>query len=203
MNFDLTTTLLYFIGIALVVIAGVYGMAVNQIMGIRVHRPKFQLKDQSDIPHYLLEVYQGALTSLKSLGFEVHHCQLSNDIVAHEHSEKWSMVLLNPQTHVFADLSPASTFLDLPGYEVDFWTVAKDGTALVTLNGRGHTILCNIPNVEFNKLLLMNVPLSAPPDTLIPAVKFMNIQSLIVMLSFASPLIFTPKPVPLPVILFP
>ena len=75
MEWDLTHILLYFFGIALVVLLAIFGAAVNQLQGIRIQRPSFQLKDESDIPDHLLELYQGVIAQLSKLGFEVHHYQ--------------------------------------------------------------------------------------------------------------------------------
>ena len=150
MDWDLTHILLYFFGIALVVLLAVFGAAVNQLQGIRIQRPLFQLKDASDIPDHLLELYQGVIAQLSELGFEVHHYQLSYDIIVHEHAEKWSVIMVNRDTSVLAEISPSSSFLYLPGPEVDFWSIGKDGSALITINGRGHTLLCNISRAEFH-----------------------------------------------------
>jgi len=150
MDWDLTHTLLYFSGIALVVVLAIIGAAINQLQGIRIQRPGFQLKEKSNVPEYLLPVFENTSSELTALGFEPHHYQRSEDIVAHKHADKWSMVMVNRESSVFAEISPASTFLDLPGCEVDFWSICKDGTALITVNGRGHTLLCNIPGAEMH-----------------------------------------------------
>ena len=36
----------------------------------------------------------------------------------------------------------------MPGVEVDFWSIASDGKVLVTLNGKGHTLLGEIPGAQ-------------------------------------------------------
>ncbi|WP_455219566.1 hypothetical protein [Kaarinaea lacus] len=150
MDLGLSHTLLYFAGIALVVMLAVVGASLNQLMGIRLHRPRLKLADQADVPGYLQKLYEDAITQLSPLGFEIHHYQLSSDIISHEHAEKLSLVMVNRESGVFAEISPASTFLDMPGYETDFWSITQDGKALMTLNGRGHSVLCNIPGAEIH-----------------------------------------------------
>jgi Zn-dependent protease len=147
-DWELSRIFLYFAGIALVVVAAVFGALFNQLQGIRITRPRFQLKERSDVPEYLLQMYASPVAQLSALGFEIHHYQLSRDIIAHEYGEKFCLVMMNRQSSVLAEIAPASSFLDLPGCEVDFWSVARDGSALITLNGRGHTLLCNIPGAE-------------------------------------------------------
>jgi len=150
MDIELTRTVIYFAGIVFVIMAGVYGTNINQLLGIRLRRPKFQIKDKSEVPDYLLKIYQHAVNELTSLGFEYHHSQLSYDLIAHDYAEKYSLVMVNRQTRVFADISPATSLIDLPGYEIDFWSIASDAKVLITLNGRGHTLLCGIPNAEIH-----------------------------------------------------
>lgn len=150
MDWDLTHTLLYFSGIALVVVLAIVGAAVNQLQGIRIQRPGFQLKEKSDVPDYLLLMFEKTSSELSAMGFEPHHYQRSEDIIAHKNADKWSMIMINRESSVFAEISPASTFLDLPGCEVDFWSICRDGSALITVNGRGHTLLCNIPGAEMH-----------------------------------------------------
>jgi len=132
MDTELIRTLSYFAGIILVVIAGVYGTSINQLMGIRLQRPRFLLKDKSEIPAYLVTVFDEAVAQLTELGFEYHHTQLSYDLISHDHAEKFTVVMVNRQTRVFADISPASSFVDLPGYEIDFWSIASNAKVLIS-----------------------------------------------------------------------
>jgi len=157
MDIELTRTLIYFAVIGAVIIIGVYGTSINQLLGIRLRRPKFQLKDKSDIPDYLLKVYQNAINNLTSLGFEYHHSQVSHDLIAHEYAEKYTIVMVNRKTRVFADISPATSLIDLPGYEIDFWSIANNANVLITLNGRGHTLLCGIPSAEVHDPMTANL----------------------------------------------
>ena len=150
MNFDIASILYLLLGFSLLIPIAIAGATINQLMAIRIQRPHLVLKDRSQLPDYLNEVFAHGIKLLEQLGFEYHHCQYSLDIVCHQHSDKWSLVFINKETSTFAEISPASTFLDLPGYEIDFWTIARDGSALITLNGRGHTILCGITHAEIH-----------------------------------------------------
>ena len=150
MNFDILTIFYLIAVFTLLTALGITGSVINQLMGIRIQRPHLLLKDRSELPEYLNAVFENGLKILESLGFEYHHCQYTLDILCHQRNDKWSVVLFNKQTNVYAEISPASSFLDLPGYEIDFWSIANDGSALITLNGRGHTILCGIANAEIH-----------------------------------------------------
>lgn len=150
MNFDILTIFYFIAGFTILIAIGIAGSAINQLMGIRIQRPHLVLKDRSELPAYLNDVFESGLNLLQSLGFEYHHCQYTLDILCHQRNDKWSLVLINKQTNVFAEISPASSFLDLPGYEIDFWSIASDGSAMITMNGRGHTILCGITKAEIH-----------------------------------------------------
>ena len=150
MNVDIFTILYFSIGIFSLILGGIAGAVINQLMGIRIQRPHLVIKEKSDLPEYLNDVFKRGINLLESLGFEYHHCQYTLDIVCHQRDDKWSLVFFNKETNVYAEISPASSFLDLPGYEIDFWSISSDGTALITMNGRGHTILCGITNAEIH-----------------------------------------------------
>ena len=150
MDFNILTTLYFLLGFTLVFIAGYFGTAINQLMGIRIQRPHLKLIEKSDLPEYLHQVFESGIRHLQSLGFQLHHYQYTVDIICHQHNDKWSVVLYNNESKVYAEISPATSFLDLPGYEIDFWSIATDGTAMITMNGRGHTVLCGITNAEIH-----------------------------------------------------
>jgi len=150
MNFDILTIFYFLAGFSFLIGLGITGTVINQLMGIRIQRPHLVIKDKSRLPEYLNKVFENGIKLLESLGFEYHHCQYTLDILCHQRNDKWSLVFINRNTNVFAEISPASSFLDLPGYEIDFWSIASDGTALITLNGRGHTILCGISKAEIH-----------------------------------------------------
>ncbi|MCI0508375.1 MAG: hypothetical protein L0Z73_20065, partial [Gammaproteobacteria bacterium] len=151
-----TDVLIIFIFLIAVVLA-VFVSRINQLLAFRIQRPKFQLKKASDIPPYLKTLYADAVKQLTPLGFKIQHCQLSQDIVARAAGQKWSLVLAHPETRVFAEISPASTSLDMPGYEVNFWSIAPDGNALLTMNGREHTVMSEIPGVTVHDPMVQSI----------------------------------------------
>ena len=151
------TNFLIFVTFAVAAILAVFVSEINQLLGFRIQRPKFQLKKGDDLPTYLKKLYADAAKQLTPLGFKIQHCQLSQDIVAQAAGPKWSLVLTHPETNVFAEISPASTSLDMPGYEVNFWSIAPDGNALLTMNGRGHTVMSEIPGVTVHDPMVQSL----------------------------------------------
>jgi len=147
MQSGLLNNLFYLLGIIPAYLLAFFVLEVNKLLGIRVQRSKFQLKKQSELPGYVKKLYADVVTQLTPLGFKMHHCQVSQDLVANAITHKWSLILVNPESNVYAEVSPASTSLDMPGYEVNYWSFAPDGNALVTMNGRGYTVLAEIPGV--------------------------------------------------------
>jgi Zn-dependent protease len=148
MDSGISSYLLYFLGIVLVIVTGAGGAFIYQIIGLRIQRPRVIPLARNGLPEYLLPVYEDTARQLGESGFEIHHFAHSQDVVVHEHAEKWSMVMLNRNSGVFAEIAPATTFLAMPGVEVDFWSIANDGTAFVTMNGKGHTLLGEIPGAQ-------------------------------------------------------
>ncbi|WP_455220826.1 hypothetical protein [Kaarinaea lacus] len=140
----------YIAGFIILLVLAYIGNAVNQLLAIRLQRPKIQLKNSADIPVYIKKLYADATNQLLPLGFKPHHWQMSQDFLVQAAIPKWSLVLAHPVTKVFAEISPASTAMDMPGYEVNFWSIAPDGNCLLTMNGRSYTVLSEIPGVTIH-----------------------------------------------------
>jgi len=149
-NFSWTDNLLYFIGLIPAFALFIFATAVSKLRGLTIQPPKFQLKKPDELPPYLKKLYADAVSQLTPLGFKIQHCQASKSVIASDNSVHWSLILVQPDTSVIAEISPATTFLDMPGYEVNFWSFAPDGTTLLTANGRGYTILTEIPGVTIH-----------------------------------------------------
>ena len=150
LDFGWTDNFLYFLGIIPAIFFLFFVTSISKLLGISIQQPKIQLKKAEDLPQFLKKLYADAVTQLTPLGFKIQHCQVSKDLIAIDNSVKWSLVLSHPETNVLAEISPATTFLDMPGYEVNFWSFAPDGNALLTVNGRGYTILAEIPGVTIH-----------------------------------------------------
>lgn len=150
MEFGWTDNLVYFIGLIPALAIFLFATSISKLMGLSIQPPKLQLKKADDLPAYLKKLYADAVTQLTPLGFKIQHCQASKPVIATDNSVHWSLVLVHPETAVIAEISPATTFLDMPGYEVNFWSLAPDGSTLLTANGRGYTILSEIPGVTIH-----------------------------------------------------
>lgn len=147
MDFSWSDNLLYFIGLIPALAAFIFATSIAKLLGFTIQQPKIQLKKPDDLPPYLKKLYGDAVQQLTPLGFRIQHCQASKQVIATDNSIQWSLILVHPETSVIAEISPATTFLDMPGYEVNFWSFAPDGTTLLTANGRGYTIFTEIPGV--------------------------------------------------------
>jgi tetratricopeptide (TPR) repeat protein len=150
-------SIIYIAGFMLALILAYMGNKVNQLLAIRIQRPIIQLKSGAEIPSYLKKLYADATNQLTPLGFKLHHCQVSQDTVAHAAIPRWSLVLAHPDSKVFAEISPASTAMDMPGYEVNFWSIAPDGNSLLTINGRAYTVFSEIPGVTIHDPLAQSL----------------------------------------------
>jgi tetratricopeptide (TPR) repeat protein len=146
-EFGWTNNLVYFIGLIPALAIFIFTTSISKLLGLSIQPPKIQLKKADDLPAYLKKLYADAVTQLTPLGFKIQHCQASKPVITADNSIHWSLVLTHPDSGVIAEISPATTFLDMPGYEVNFWSFAPDGTTLLTANGRGYTILTEIPGV--------------------------------------------------------
>ena len=95
MDFSFSTYLLYFLGIAMVLVGGAGGAFIYQITGIRLQRPRIKPISREELPAYLLPLYEDAAAQLSALGFKPHHFALSQDVIVHDHAARWCMVMVN------------------------------------------------------------------------------------------------------------
>jgi len=156
-EFGWTDNLLYFIGLIPAFVLFLFATAISKLRGLTIQQPKFQLKKPDELPHYLKKLYADAVKQLTPLGFKIQHCQASRSVIATDNSVNWSLILVQTDTSVIAEISPATTFLDMPGYEVNFWSFAPDGTTLLTANGRGYCVFSEIPGVTIHDPLVLSL----------------------------------------------
>lgn len=147
MDFGWSDNLLYFIALIPALAVFLVVTSATKLLGLTIQQPKIQLKKPDDLPDYLKKLYGDAVKQLTPLGFKIQHCQAAKPVITTDNSVHWSLILVHPDTSVIAEISPATTFLDMPGYQVNFWSFAPDGSSLLTANGRGYTILSEIPGV--------------------------------------------------------
>jgi hypothetical protein len=124
----------------------VYGIVIKKFLGIRFKKGDCELRDLSEVPSYLRELFDTYEKELVDLGFQFSHTQLIHETVVSEHSTKWNLVYFNSVEICYATIS-VSTIPEITApAKVDFASVFSDDHNLITVNGMDYEIIGEIPN---------------------------------------------------------
>lgn len=123
-----------------------YGILIKGLFGVRIEKGDCELRDLSEVPSYLRELFDTYEKELVDLGFQFSHTQLIHESAVSEHSTKWNLVYLNPAEICYATIS-VSTIPEITApAKVEFASIFSDDHKLITLNGMAHVIFGEIPN---------------------------------------------------------
>lgn len=123
-----------------------YGIVIKRLLGVRLKKCDCELRDLSEVPSYLRELFYTYEKELVDLGFQFSHTQLINESVVSEHSMQWNLVYFNSAEICYANVS-VSTIPDITApAKVEFASVFSDDHKLMTVNGIAHDIIGDIPN---------------------------------------------------------
>lgn len=138
--------ILYIAGFLALLVIAILAANIKNILGIRIRRPDIQIKDCMEFPEHLRKLFAPADRILRETGFVPGFCLLTHEMIAHERSRRWVMVYVNRQENTYAEIFFTTHQDEMPGYEVSFSTIYTDGTLLLTVNCRAHSILMDIPD---------------------------------------------------------
>ncbi len=144
---DLTLIVVYSVGLLVVLVVAVYGIATTSLMGLRLQVPDMEPAECKQLPEYLHQLFAPVAEALRQLGFRPAFCNVVSELVVHPMARRQTRVLVHAAERTYAEVVATSHEAEMPGVEVLFLTIYTDGTALLTMNRRRHTILADIPNV--------------------------------------------------------
>ncbi|MHC4395055.1 MAG: zinc metalloprotease [Planctomycetota bacterium] len=136
----------YVIGFFVVIKLLLYAGLVKALLGIRFKKGDCQLRNPSDVPAYLDDLFAAYESRLRQLGFHFSHCQLSDEPVVTTHSKKWNVVYFNPAQDCYAGVSVSPMPDRNSPARVEFISFFSDDHKLLTVNGMAHDIIDEVPN---------------------------------------------------------
>lgn len=123
-----------------------YGILLKILFGTRFKKGDCELRDLSEVPCYLRELFDTYEKELVDLGFQFSHAQLINESVVSEHSMKWNLVYFNPDEKCYATVSVSSIPDQNAPAKIEFLSCFSDDHKLLTLNGLAQDIVGDVPN---------------------------------------------------------
>lgn len=133
---------------ALAAALGAAALALRAAVGVRLAHPRVRIAKCEELPQALEALLAPAERKLRGYAFEPAFCVRERDLVCGE--ERWKRVYVNARERAYAAVAPSSHPAEQPGCEVAFVTVYADGTLLLTLNGRRHRMLWDLPRAVVN-----------------------------------------------------
>ncbi|NIR30190.1 MAG: hypothetical protein GWN84_12940 [Gammaproteobacteria bacterium] len=130
-------------------VVGVAGIGValwvwRKVAGLRLRHPGLELAKCEQMPEPVRTLLAPAEDKLRPFGFEPAFCIREKDSLSDE-EWRWKRVCANARERIYATVAPTNHPAEKPGCEVTFATIYADGTLLLTVNGRRHLVLWDIP----------------------------------------------------------
>ncbi len=136
----------YAMGIPIFLLIVVVGALLNNFLKVRFKKGTSELKDITELPGYLNDLFVGSEKELAELGFEFSHCQLNEKPFVIPYPRDWMKVYFNKKETTCAAVS--LSFAPDPSCPcaIEFITIFSDNQRLSTVNGSSHAIIGTIPD---------------------------------------------------------
>ena len=121
------------------------------LMFLHLKKEKFQyaeytLKPSREVPKPIQQVFQSAIQELAPLGFKPCSYRQVRPIFQIQPSTVWSLLFYHPSHKTYAEVDLRLLIESFNCFEITFVTFFRDKSLLLTLNGRLHGVIGEIPN---------------------------------------------------------
>lgn len=119
----------------------------QQLSGLPFQHPTYTLKQESEVPDYVKQVFQTSMQELKELGFEFSSYYQSDDVVG---ARRWGVLMQQLPCRSFATIGVNALPDPANPATITFYTFLEQGDKpdflLLTMNALAHGIVGEIPN---------------------------------------------------------
>ncbi|MUG96677.1 tetratricopeptide repeat protein [Scytonema sp. UIC 10036] len=139
--------LLYPIALYVLLIVLTYFITFLQLCKSRLQYPKYQLENANAVPTYRKKLFQASIKELEEFGFQPCSYLLVQAMLRLHPPTTYELLLYHKAYKTYAIVSirrPAET---VNIFDIEFFTFFRDETLLVTMNGKGYSVLGNTSNV--------------------------------------------------------
>ena len=138
--------LLYPIAIYLLLTAVTYFMIFQRILGVALQYPRLEIQPENDVPTDLKALFQQPIAELEALGFQVCAYVQAEQVMSLADLKNWSVLLYNKAAKTYAGVEIRFPIEPVNPFATEFLTFFKDRTLLLTINGKLHGLIGEIPN---------------------------------------------------------
>ncbi|MCC5636163.1 tetratricopeptide repeat protein [Nostoc sp. CHAB 5844] len=138
--------LLYPVAIYVLFIAIQYVVTFLQLCKAKFQYPKYQVTKSDAVPIYLRKLFQTSIKELEQLGFKpCSYLQYQPIIKVHQQTN-WELLLYNKESKTYATVVIKRLVEPVNLFDIEFYSFFQDRTLLLTLNGKLHGLIDEIPN---------------------------------------------------------
>lgn len=138
--------LLYPIAICVLLLFIQYLLTFLQLRKARFQYPKYQVIKPEQVPRYWQDLLQSAIAELDKLGFKPCSYLKYQPTLAVDHPTNWEVLLYNQEYKTYATIVTHRLVEPVNLFDIDFYTFFKDKTLLLTVNGKLHGLIADIPH---------------------------------------------------------
>jgi Zn-dependent protease len=122
----------------------VYLIIFQRLIGFTLQYPAYAIKESENIPDYIENIFQSAISQLQQFQFEFCHYLDINSIFAG--NKKIGILLYNPNYESYLTLSIAFPPNKNVPINLTCYSFFQDNTCLITFNGEGDSLLGKMPD---------------------------------------------------------
>jgi len=189
---DMPNWIIYIAAIYALIFASTYLIVFQRLLRFALQDPNYEIVPKESIPPHLRELFQQKVADLQVLGFTFCCCLLVKPIAGYAQNLENQVLMYHRSTKTYAAISIRYPVESVNLFLIDFYTFFADKTLLMTVNGRLHSVIDEIPNTIANdpyaptleaqwrshedKLLLneANKSIALPPEKFVQALEDLN-----------------------------
>ncbi|BAY08895.1 site-2 protease family protein [Calothrix sp. NIES-2098] len=138
--------LLYPIAIYVFLLFIRYFITFLQLCKSQFQYPKYQVTQAETVPSYLRDLFQSPIQELEQLGFQPLSYLAYQPMVKVYQSTSWEILLYNKAFKSYASVAVRRLVEPVNLYDIEYYTFFKEQTLLLTVNGKAHGLIGEIPN---------------------------------------------------------
>lgn len=138
--------LLYAIGIYALAFASSYILIFQRLWRLPIQYPKFAIRPKEEVPAYLIELFEQPIQALEALGFQFYECVQFETMIGFDGFKSWEAILYHRELKSYASVTVRRPIEPVNLFDIDFYTFFKDRSLLLTMNGKAHALMGELPN---------------------------------------------------------
>jgi tetratricopeptide (TPR) repeat protein/Zn-dependent protease len=123
-----------------------YFITFLQLCKSQFQYPTYQVTQADTVPSYLRDLFQTPIRELEQLGFKPFSYLVYQPMVKVYQQTNWEILLYNKALKSYATVVVRRLVEPVNLFDVEFYTFFKEKTLLLTVNGKAHGLIGEIPN---------------------------------------------------------